>query len=112
MKKLIFISFFLMISAQTFCQISYYVEKTEEGFEQPIIDKLMELGLKVTTKQENSTYTIKCLISKTGYPYGKVPTSSGVRIGAQLFGRNPPMLDIFVSGKRVSVSLSHANGST
>ena len=53
--------FWLSIYSQT-----YFVEKTVEGFEQPIIDKLLQLNKKITTKSENSEYTIQCLISKTG----------------------------------------------
>lgn len=100
MKKLIFISIFLMITVNSFCQTSFYVEKTDDGFEQPIIDKLIELGLKVTTKQENSKYTIKCLISKTGMGRAKgsiiiSETSSG---------------DILVKSEEVNGQTSAFNG--
>ena len=45
---------------------TFYVEKTKEGYEQPIIDKLLKLKKVVSTKQEISDYTIKCIISKNG----------------------------------------------
>lgn len=64
MKTTLFALLFI-VSFFTYSQ-TYYVEKVEEGFEQPIIDKLLELNKKVTTKQESSDFTIKCLISKTG----------------------------------------------
>ncbi|HNW98622.1 MAG TPA: hypothetical protein PKK00_09465 [Bacteroidales bacterium] len=63
MKKILIIALLLFfvktVSAQTF-----YVEKTSDGFEQPIIDKLVELNKKITTKQDSSDYTIKCIIQK------------------------------------------------
>lgn len=45
---------------------TFYVEKTSEGYEQPIVDKLLKLNKVVATKQELSTYTIKCIIAKNG----------------------------------------------
>ncbi len=45
---------------------SFYVEKTSEGYEQAIIDKLLKLKRILATKQEMSSYTIKCIISKNG----------------------------------------------
>jgi hypothetical protein len=61
-KKKEFISDSGMVSSER----TFYVEKTSDGFEQPIIDKLVELNKKITTKKENSYYTIQCIISKTG----------------------------------------------
>lgn len=43
---------------------SFYVEKTAVGYEQPIINKLIELKKEITTKQESSKFTIQCVISK------------------------------------------------
>lgn len=64
MKKLLAILSLILCthiisSAQTF-----YVEKTEGEYEQPILDKLIELKKEITSKQENSIYTIQCVISK------------------------------------------------
>ena len=61
-KNLLTLSFLLLMSLTGFSQ-TFFVEKTDDGFEQPIIDKLLELEKKVTTKENNSDYTIKCLIS-------------------------------------------------
>ncbi len=44
----------------------FFVEKTEEGYEQVIVDKLINLKRVVTTNQETSFYTVKCVITKTG----------------------------------------------
>lgn len=65
MKK-VFIIISLIFFANILSAQTFYVEKNSEGFEQPIIDKLLELNKKITTKQENSDYTIQCIISKTG----------------------------------------------
>ena len=43
-----------------------YVEKTSDGYEQPIIDKLISEKYKINFKKENSDYTIMCIIGKTG----------------------------------------------
>ena len=63
--NLLVLSFFLLISLTSFSQ-TFYIEKTEGGFELPIMDKLLELDKKITAKQEVSDYTIKCMIEKTG----------------------------------------------
>ncbi len=67
MKKIVITIFLLtttfLTNAQT--QTTYYVE-SNQGFEQPVLDKLTEFGKSITTKQETSTYTIKCLTTKTG----------------------------------------------
>ena len=55
----IFISSHIISYAQTF-----YVEKTDEGYEQPILNKLIELKKVITNKQESSKFTIQCVISK------------------------------------------------
>lgn len=57
---------FVPNSSMVTSERTFYVEKTPDGFEQPIIDKLVELNKKITAKQENSDYTIQCIISKTG----------------------------------------------
>ncbi len=70
MKKIltllsIFISSHVVSYAQTF-----YVEKTDGGYEQPILDKLIELKKEITSKPESSNYTIQCVISRKP-AYGK-----------------------------------------
>jgi len=65
-KKLIVLvvvlaSIFSTVSAQKF-----YVEKTDNGYEQPIIDKLILENYQVNFKQDSADYTIKCIIGKTG----------------------------------------------
>ncbi|MGN6213958.1 hypothetical protein [Parafilimonas sp.] len=51
---------------KSFSERTFYVEKTSEGYEQAIIDKLLKLNIIVTTNKETSDYTIKCIISKNG----------------------------------------------
>lgn len=48
---------------------NFYVEETDKGYHLPITDKLVELG-KIITDKNNSTYTIKCVITKES-GYGK-----------------------------------------
>lgn len=57
----VLVSVFSTVSAQKF-----YVEKTDNGYEQPIIDKLILENYKITFKQDSANYTIKCIIGKTG----------------------------------------------
>lgn len=50
--------------------ISYaqtYFVKPNETFEKPIMSKMMELNQKITTKQDSSTYTVECVVSKSGF---------------------------------------------
>ena len=44
----------------------YYVERTSEGFEQPIIDKLILGNYKISFKKDSADYTVMCIIGKTG----------------------------------------------
>lgn len=57
----VLVSIFSTVSAQKF-----YVEKTDNGYEQPIIDKLILENYQVNFKQDSADYTIKCIIGKTG----------------------------------------------
>lgn len=65
MKNLLITLSFVFITNLIYSQ-TFYVEKAADGLDQPIIDKLLELNKKITTKQENSEYTIQCNVSKTG----------------------------------------------
>jgi len=44
----------------------FYVEKTENGYEQPIIDKLISENCKISFKKDSANYTVMCIIGKTG----------------------------------------------
>ncbi|MFY7731978.1 MAG: hypothetical protein ACOVSR_00750 [Bacteroidia bacterium] len=44
----------------------FYVEKTDNGYEQPIIDKLISEGYKISFKKDSADYTVMCIIGKTG----------------------------------------------
>lgn len=52
--------------SKSFSERTFYVEKTSDGCEQAIIDKLLKLNIIVTTNKETSDYIIKCIISKNG----------------------------------------------
>jgi hypothetical protein len=64
MKKILtIISLITYFSSVCYSQ-SFFVEKTDDGYEQPILDKLIQLKKDVTSKPESSNYTIQCVISK------------------------------------------------
>jgi hypothetical protein len=65
MKKLLIFTF-LIILVQIVSAQKIYVEPTSEGIEQPIIDKLLKLKKNIVTNQENSDFTIKCVILSPG----------------------------------------------
>ena len=44
----------------------FYVEKTVDGYEQPIIDKLISENYKISFKKDSANYTVMCIIGKTG----------------------------------------------
>ena len=59
MKHILLIfALFLLLGTMSYAQ-TYYV-KPENGIEQPIINKLIDLKQNVTMKRENSDYTIDC----------------------------------------------------
>jgi hypothetical protein len=64
MKKILIILFFTLYSSVPAYTQTFYVEKTDDGYEQPILDKLIELKKAVTSKPESSNYTIQCVISR------------------------------------------------
>ena len=65
MKKLI-ILLLLFVFAATVKAQKIYVEKTDGGYELPLIDKLIASNYKVTFKKDSSDLTIVCIIGKTG----------------------------------------------
>lgn len=64
MKKIILITLLLFAGLTSKAQ-KFYVEKTDDGFEQPIIDKLLADNFKVTFKKDSADYVIMCTIVKT-----------------------------------------------
>jgi hypothetical protein len=68
-KILTIISLFIYFNTVSYAQ-TFYVEKTDGGYEQPILDKLIELKKEITSKPESSNYTIQCVISRKP-AYGK-----------------------------------------
>lgn len=43
-----------------------YVGKTENGFEEPIIDKLLSSNYKIIYKESEADYSIKCSVANAG----------------------------------------------
>ncbi len=64
MKKIILITLLLFAGFTSKAQ-KLYVEKTDDGYEQPIIDKLLADNFKVTFKKDSADYIIICTIVKT-----------------------------------------------
>ena len=65
MKRNILLTLLLFIGLTSKAQ-KFYVEKTDNGYEQPIIDKLLSDNFKVTFKKDSADYIIMCIIGKTG----------------------------------------------
>jgi len=65
MKRYILLTLLLFIGLTSKAQ-KFYVEKTDNGYEQPIIDKLLSENFKVTLKKDSADYIILCVIGKTG----------------------------------------------
>ncbi len=63
MKKLIFLSLFVNMILTGYSQ-TFYVEKTEQGYESPIVDKLLDLNYKVIDKADGADSKIQVLFSK------------------------------------------------
>jgi hypothetical protein len=56
-----------MVFACTYAKSQkFYVEKTDGGFEKPIIEALMLKNIKVSFKKDSSDYTLTCMVGKTG----------------------------------------------
>lgn len=87
MKKKLFIlfTFILFCSISVFSQ-KLFVEKTDSGYEQPIVNKLIYENYNITFKQDSADYIIKCIIGKTGMGRAKgsvviIDNKSGDLIG-------------------------------
>ncbi len=65
-KRLLILSTILLMGISSSYSQKFYVEKTDNGYEQPILDKLISENCKITFKQDSADYTIKCIIGKTG----------------------------------------------
>ena len=65
MKRILLVSFLVFTSIITHAQ-KIFVEKTDGGYEQPIIDKLLSNNYKLTFKKDSADYVIICIIDKTG----------------------------------------------
>jgi hypothetical protein len=65
-KRLFILTVFLIIGITSVFSQRIYVEKTDNGYEQPIIDKLISEGYQITFKQDSADYMVKCIIGKTG----------------------------------------------
>ena len=64
MKKSSIILFLLLFTNLISYAQSFFVEKTEGGYEQPILNKLIELKKEITNKKESSKFTIQCIVSR------------------------------------------------
>lgn len=66
MKRLILTTSLLTLFVYKAIAQTFFIEKTKDGYEQPILDKLIELNKNTRSKPENSDYTIRCIISQKG----------------------------------------------
>ena len=65
MRKLTLI--FLLLTIASFSNAQrIYVEKTDDGYEQPILDKLLSSNYHITFKRDSADYVIEFIISKSG----------------------------------------------
>ena len=64
MKKSLIILLLLLFTNLISYGQSFFVEKTEGGYEQPILNKLIELKKEITNKKESSKFTIQCIVSR------------------------------------------------
>jgi len=65
-KRLFILTVFLVFGITSVFSQRIYVEKTDNGYEQPIIDKLISEDYQITFKQDSADYIVKCIIGKTG----------------------------------------------
>ena len=65
-KKLITLTIFFLVGISSVFSQKFYIEKTKNGFELPIIDKLVSENYKITFKRDSANYIIKCIIGKSG----------------------------------------------
>jgi len=72
MKSCLFIlAIFLLLGSSTVYSQKIYVDKTDNGYEQPILDKLISENYNITFKKDKADYIIKCIIAKTGMARAK-----------------------------------------
>lgn len=64
-KKILVFVFLIFFTNSLFSQ-TFFVEKNPDGFEQPILDRLIELNRKVSLSQQTSDYTIQCTVTNSG----------------------------------------------
>lgn len=68
MKKYVLVIFMIfVVGLKISYGQKYFVEHSEIGFEQPVIDKLVASGFVVIFKQDSADYLVKCVISKAGF---------------------------------------------
>lgn len=65
MKNLLVTILFSLVGYLGYSQ-SFFVEKNIDGFEQPILNKLIELKEEVSINQQSSEYTIQCTVTTSG----------------------------------------------
>lgn len=65
-KILVLVSGLLFLNFHTVNAQKFFVEKTENGYEQPIIDKLISENYKISFIKDSANYTVMCIIEKTG----------------------------------------------
>jgi hypothetical protein len=65
MKKYLLVFVALFIGSSASAQ-KIYVEKTDGGYEQPILDKLISNNYKITFKKDSADYVIMCIIGSSG----------------------------------------------
>lgn len=63
-RSILSICFTTLIFSTTWAQ-TFFVEKTEKGFESKIIEKIKYEGYKLSNQKEMSDFTLVCLISQT-----------------------------------------------
>lgn len=69
MKKLLLIACLIFIcligKSQTITK-KFFVEKTDGGYEQPVLDKLITSNYHITFKKDSADYIVMCVIGNTG----------------------------------------------
>lgn len=62
MRLFLILFVFVLANFSSYGQV-FYVEPTEKGFENKIVEKMKYEGFKVVTEKQSSDYTIECLIT-------------------------------------------------
>jgi len=71
MKTSLLILVLSIIGAKDVMCQEFYVKETESGIEQPVVEKLEEMGYKVLNKEEKADFIIKCIATKQGLNISK-----------------------------------------